>query len=114
MPAKIPPKAIGRIPLETYATVDFVGQNTNPLAKGPVVELDDNTWMEAGTWTFEEVSETKDRVELFDASRGTTMIIDYTTNLISITDSSGYHLYDYDVTGVSYALKPEVPDGWMF
>jgi hypothetical protein len=42
--------------IETYATVNFVGQITNPDARGPIVELDDNTWKEANTWTFEELS----------------------------------------------------------
>ena len=122
--SQVPPGAIEHIPdhaleiigqqggVETYTTVDFVGQSTNPDARGPIVEVDKKTWVEVNTWTFKEVSETRDRVELFDKSRGTTIIIDYTTDLISVIDSSGYHLYDYDITGVTYSLEPVIPDGW--
>lgn len=118
MPAQLPSQAIESIPnravqavsrnsgLETYATVDFVGQSTNPDARGPIVELDDNTWLEANTWHFEEVSETSDQVVLFDESRGVTLIIDYTTNLIHVIDADGNLVYDYDVTGVTYSLQP--------
>jgi hypothetical protein len=100
-------------PPETYATVDFVGQSTNPNAVGPIVEVDENSWIEANTWHFEEVSETSDQVVLFDASRGTTLTIDYNTNLIHVVDSTGFHLYDYDVTGVTYSSQPVIPDGWI-
>jgi hypothetical protein len=118
MPAKLPSQAIERIPdqaartiiersgVETYATVDFVGQSTNPLAVGPIIEIDENSWIEANTWHFEEVSETKERVVLFDDSRDVTLIIDYTTDLIHVIGSDGNPLYDYDVTGVTYSLKP--------
>lgn len=118
MPAKLPSQAVERIPghaaeriiehsgLETYATVDFVGQSTNPDAIGPIVEIDENSWLEANTWQFEEVSETADRVVLFDESRGVTLVIDYTTDLIHVIDSAGNPVYDYDVTGVTYSLKP--------
>ena len=100
-------------PVETYATVDFVGQITNPAAVGPIVEIDENSWIEANTWHFEEVSETSDEVVLFDESRGVTLIIDYTTDLIHVVDSSGNPVYDYDVTGVTYSTVPVIPDGWI-
>ncbi|HET7708818.1 MAG TPA: hypothetical protein VFK50_04690 [Sphingomicrobium sp.] len=118
MPAQLPSQAVDHIPdpaaraiiehggVETYATVDFVGQSTNPDARGPIVEVDENSWIEANTWFFEEVSETDDRVVLFDESRGVTLIIDYTTDLIHVIDSAGNPVYDYDVTGVTYSLEP--------
>ena len=118
MPATLPSQAFEHIPdhaagviidrgrLETYATVDFAGQDTNPDARGPIVEIDENSWVEANTWQFEEVSETSDQVVLFDESRGVTMIIDYTTDLIHVFDSSGNLVYNYDITGVTYSLKP--------
>ena len=124
MPPQLPPQAGQHIPspavevigprlgLETYTTVDFVGQSTNPDARGPIVEVDENSWIEANSWYFEEVSETSEQVVLYDASRGTTLTIDYTTGLIHVVDSTGYLLYDYDVTGVTYSLTPVIPDGW--
>jgi hypothetical protein len=124
MPAQLPSQALDRIPdravqiigqqgaIETYSTVDFVGRSTNPDAIGPIVEVDGNSWIEANTWHFEEVSETPDRVELYDASRGTKLILDYNTNEISVIDSTGYLVYIYDITGVHYSMTPVIPDGW--
>lgn len=125
MPAQLPSRAVEHIPdhaaqviiehgrLETYATVDFVGQSTNPAARGPIVEVDEDSWIEANTFRFEEVSESSERVVLYDESRGVTLIIDYTTDLIHVIDSSGNLVYDYDVTGVTYSLEPVIPDGWV-
>ena len=113
---QIPDRAVQMIgahgAIETYATVDFVGRSTNPDAIGPVVEIDENSWIENNFWHFEEVSETGDGVELYDASRGTTLIIDYKTNEISVIDSTGYLVYIYDITGVQYSMTPVIPDGW--
>lgn len=124
MPAQLPPQAIEHIPdhaigriglhsrIETYATVDFVGRETNPEAIGPIVEVDENSWVEANFWHFEEVSETRDRVVLFDDSRDVTMIIDYPTNEILIYAPTGELALIYDITDVDYALQPVIPDGW--
>ncbi len=101
-------------PVETFATVDFVGRSTNPLAIGPIVEVDENSWIEANTFHFEEVSETPDQVVLFDDSRNVTLIIDYRTNEVSVIDATnGDLVYIYDVTGVDYSLTPVIPDGWI-
>ena len=124
MAAQLPSQALDRIPdravqmigqhgaVETYSTVDFVGRITNPAAIGPIVEVDENSWIESNTWHFEEVSETNDRVELYDASRGTTLILDYNTNEISVIDSTGFLVYIYDITGIHYSMTPVIPDGW--
>lgn len=125
MPAQLPSQPLDHIPdhavqvigrrspLETFATVDFVGRITNPDAIGPIVEVDDNSWIEANFWHFEEVSETRDRVVLFDDSRDVTLIIDYTTNEISVFAPNGELALIYDVTGVEYSLTPVIPDGWI-
>jgi hypothetical protein len=99
--------------VETFATVDFVGRETNPDAIGPIVEVDENSWIEVNTWHFEEVSETRDGVVLFDDSRDVTLTIDYTTNEIHVIDGTGALVYIYDVTGVEYSLTPVIPDGWI-
>ena len=125
MPAQLPSQAIEHIPdhavqhigrhgrVETFATVDFVGRETNPDAKGPIVEVDENSWIENNFWHFEEVSETRDQVVLFDDSRDVTLIIDYTTDEISIFAPNGELALIYDVTGVTYSLTPVIPDGWI-
>ena len=125
MPAQIPPQALPHIPnqaigaiarnsrIETYSTVDFVGRETNPDAIGPIVEVDENSWVEANFWHFEEVSETRDQVVLFDDSRDVTMIINYPTDEILIYAPNGELALIYDITGVDYSLAPVIPDGWM-
>ena len=125
MPAKLPPQALQRIPdhvvqligqhgaMETYATVDFVGRDTNPDAIGPIVEVDENSWLENNFWHFEEVSETRDQVVLFDDSRDVTMIINYPTDEILIYAPNGELALIYDITGVHYSLTPVIPDGWI-
>jgi hypothetical protein len=125
MPAQLPTQAVEHIPsravqaigqhtdMETYATVDFVGRETNPNAIGPIVEVDENSWIEANYWHFEEVSESKDQVVLFDDSRDVTMVIDYPTNEILIYAPNGSLALIYDITGVTYSLTPVIPDGWV-
>jgi hypothetical protein len=125
MPAQLPPEALQKIPdhavqvigqhgrIETYATVDFVGRETNPDAVPPIVEVDENSWIEANFWHFEEVSETRDQVVLFDDSRDVTMVIDYPTNEILIYAPSGDLALIYDITGVHYSLTPVIPDDWI-
>ena len=126
MPApQLPAPALGHIPsqaverigarwgIETYATVDFVGRETNPDAIGPIVEVDADSWIEANFWHFEEVSETDDQVILFDDSRDVTLVIDYTTDEIYVYAPSGDLALIYDVTGVDYSLAPVIPDGWI-
>ncbi|MCH8617229.1 hypothetical protein LZ016_14120 [Sphingomonas sp. SM33] len=124
MPA-LPSRAIEHIPghavqhigehtgMETYATVDFVGRDTNPNAVPPIVEVDENSWIEANFWHFEEVSETRDQVVLFDDSRDVTMVINYPTDEILIYAPNGELALIYDITGVSYSLTPVIPDGWV-
>jgi hypothetical protein len=51
---------------------------------------------------------------LYDASRGTTLTIDYTTNLIRVAYGDDIHLYDYDITSFTYSLARVIPDGWTF
>lgn len=125
MPARIPSQALPHIPdhaidaigrnsrIETYSTVDFVGRETNPDAVGPIVEVDENSWVEANFWHFEEVSETRDQVVLFDDSRDVTMIINYPTDEILIYAPNGELALIYDITGVDYSLTPVIPDGWI-
>ena len=124
MQAQLPSQAVEHIPdhavqvigqhgqVETYATVDFVGRETNPDAIGPIVEVDATHWIEANYWHFEEVSETHDQVTLFDDSRDVTMVINYPTNEILIYAPSGDLALIYDITGVHYSLTPVIPDGW--
>ena len=125
MPAQLPSQAIEHIPdhaiqvigrhapVETYATVDFVGRETNPDAVPPIVEVDATHWIEANYWHFTEVSETRDQVVLFDESRSVTMVIDYPTDEILIYAPSGDLALIYDITGVQYSLQPVIPDGWV-
>jgi hypothetical protein len=98
---------------ESYATVDFVGRETNPDAIGPIVEVDANSWIEANFWHFEEVSETPWEVQLFDQSRGVAMTIDYKTDEIYIYAPNGELALIYDITGVDYSPTPVIPDGWI-
>jgi hypothetical protein len=125
MKAQLPSQAIEHIPeqavpalvgsggIETYATVDFVARETNAGYSGSFVEVDSNSWIESNFWHFEEVSETRDGVVLFDDSRGVTVAIDYHTNEISIYAPTGELALIYDVTGVDYSLAPVIPDGWI-
>ena len=99
--------------METYATVDFAGRETNPDAVPPIVEVDADSWIEANFWHFEEVSETRDQVVLFDDSRDVTMIIDYPSDEILIYAPNGELALIYDITGVTYSLTPVIPDGWI-
>ena len=125
MPAQLPSQALDRVPdhalqailqsggVESYATVDFVGRETNPDAIGPIVEVDEDSWIENNFWHFEEVSETRNWVKLFDESRGVAMTIDYRTDEIYIYAPNGELALIYDITGVDYSLTPVIPDGWI-
>lgn len=125
MAAQLPSQALERIPdqavqaivehsaIETFATVDFVARETNAGYFGSFVEVDENSWIENNYWHFEEVSETSDRVVMFDDSRDVTLVIDYATDEILIYAPNGQLALIYDVTNVDYSLAPVIPDGWI-
>ena len=114
--AHVPDKAVRNIAehaaVETFATVSYEGVNGGIPVTGLFVEVDQDTWVENDIFTFQEVSERHGVVVLFDSSRDLTATIDLATNDISIT--FGANEVIYNVTDVSYSLRPIIPDGWLF
>jgi hypothetical protein len=98
-------------PFETYSTVSYSGTNGGVPVNGLFVEVDEDTWIENNTFTFQEVKDTKDEIILYDASRDTTVFINLVTNDVYV-QWSGNELV-WDVTGVSQSLVPVIPDGWL-
>lgn len=99
------------LPIETFSTVSYQGFNGGVLGSGLFVEVDPNTWVENGIFTFEEVLENENMAVLFDPSRGLTVTIDYTTD--DITISWGQNQLVWDLVGVSQSLSPVIPADWF-
>ena len=91
-------------PFESYTTVAYTGMNGGVPISGSFVEVDADTWVENGLFSFQEVSETDEEVILYDTSRDTTIFINLLTNDLYV-QWAGNELV-WDVAEVSKSLAP--------
>ena len=89
---------------EIYSAVSYSGVNGGTPTTGIFVEVDKDTWIENGIFSFEEVSETAVTVVLYDASRATTITMHLATNTLEVSWAG--NLLTWDITGVTQSPTP--------
>jgi hypothetical protein len=79
---------------ETFWILQYEGEVDGQFVTGRFTETAPDRWTESGGFTYQELSETNDRVVLYDASRDRTVTIDWDTFDLTVMNDGVTQVFD--------------------